>query len=101
MNFYFHTFLWCVKKVLLRPSGLYKTFLGHHKVMWKQKFKLIFISIQYLGMFGMERVKKDVIWRIPLTPSPINGHAYFVDNYMVTFYPSTGASSVMGLPKFV
>ena len=31
--------------------------LGHHKEVWKQKFNLIFISIQLSEMHGMLKVK--------------------------------------------
>ena len=32
MNCYFHTSLWCHKKVLLRPKVLHKTFVRYQKV---------------------------------------------------------------------
>ena len=41
LNFCFHTLLWCLK----RFYRLRKTFWGHHKRMWKLKFKLIFSLI--------------------------------------------------------
>ena len=34
-TFYFHSSLWCLKKVLWRPEGCHKTFVTHQKEGWK------------------------------------------------------------------
>ena len=57
LNFYFHTSLWCPKRFYEGLKGLHKTFFRHHKEMWKQKFSLILISIQFSEMHETGKVK--------------------------------------------
>ena len=42
LKLYFHISLWCLKR--------------HHKEVWKQKFKVIFILIQLFEMYGVGKV---------------------------------------------
>ena len=57
IKLFFHTSLWCLKKVLWRPLRPSKNLLRYHKEVWKQKFNLIFISVLLSEMYGTGRVK--------------------------------------------
>ena len=53
--FIFSLLFWCLRKVLWRPFSRHKTFLRHHKKVWKQTLSF-FISI-ILGCSGQEGLK--------------------------------------------
>ena len=54
LNFYFHTFLWCLKRFYEGLKGLHKTFWGSAK---KYKFKLTFTLMQLSEMHGAGIIK--------------------------------------------
>ena len=55
LNFYFHNFLWCLKKFYEGLKGLHKTFCGTTKSV-KIKMQVIFISIELSETHGVGRV---------------------------------------------
>ena len=56
LNFYFPTFLWCLKRLYEGLYGPHKTFWGTRKTFENKKFNLIFSHRPGLGREGFSQI---------------------------------------------
>ena len=92
LNFCFHTSLWCLKRSYEGLKGLHKTFLRHHKEVWKKS--LIFSLGPGLGRERLPKFEVSIkletnnftVVRIKSRTSLNNG---FVSHFHLIFSLST------------